>query len=172
MGKINGYLATFFFDKFGFEGTAELAKQVRQWCPNLNLYVPQENGDINDKSNNDNDITAETIYIGDRDKLMNTDILIACIDGVETDSGVSAEIGFLAGLIEGFKLCNIAHRPKKIILFYTDMRQDGTGDNHMYKNLFTKGAGEHFGITVRDVHSVISEVNAYKKYQYNTLTEG
>lgn len=161
MKNINGYLATFFFDKFGFEGTAKLGKDLRDAFPNLNLYIPQENAEINNKSENDGNITAETIYVGDRDRLMTTDILIACIDGVEIDSGLSAEIGFLAGLLEAYKQCNIAHRPKKIIILYTDMRQDGTGDNHMYKNLFTKGAGEHFGITVRDTEGVIKEIQEY-----------
>lgn len=164
---MKAYLATFFFDYFGFEGTKRLAAEIRLNIPGIDLYVPQENASINSKKDNDSNITTETIYVADRDRLLNSDILIACIDGVEIDSGVSGEIGMLAGFQEALIKYGIPHKPKKIILFYSDMRQDGLGDNHMYKNLFTKGAGEHFGVTVRTVQDIICEIKKFENQLIN-----
>lgn len=146
------YLASHFFDTFGAEGTKNLAHQIRRLIPHIDLYVPQENGSINDKKANDASITAEAIYTADRDQLLSSDILIACIDGVEIDSGVACEVGLFSGLIETEKL----HKdPKRTIIgLYTDSRQHGTGDNHMYKNQFVVGAIKHHGVIV----STISEL--------------
>ena len=48
---MKAYLASFFFDKFGYEGTKKLAEDIRKAVPNIDLYVPQENDEINDKEN-------------------------------------------------------------------------------------------------------------------------
>jgi len=150
---MKAYLASHFFDTFGFEGTKALAKQIRTIIPEMDLYVPQENNEINDKKNNDSDITAETIYKADRNKLLSSNILIACIDGVEIDSGVACEIGLFSGIIEAEKLHNDCNRI--IIGLYSDMRQYGTGDNHMYKNQFVIGAIKTYGFIVNSVPELL-----------------
>jgi hypothetical protein len=160
---LKGYLGSFFFDKFGFDGTTKLGQKIRQET-GLELYIPQENGEINDKKNNDGNITAETIYQGDTDRLIESDILIACVDGVEIDSGLSTEIGLVAGYNETCLKYGIPHKPKFIIGYYTDCRQFGTGDNHMYKNLYTMGAIEKFGIIVNNENDLINEIKIFMKY--------
>ena len=150
------YLATHFFDQAGFEFTEKLARKIRENCPNIDLYVPQENSDINDKENNDGNITAKAIYRGDTDRLLFADILVAYIDGVEIDSGVAGEIGAMAMRNELNDSC-------KIIGLYTDMRRHGTGDNHMYKNLFVKGAIEEHGALVHTINDVVKEINKYRE---------
>jgi hypothetical protein len=160
---MKGYLATFFFDNFGFEGTERLAQYLEK-NTDIEWYVPQRNGEINDKKNNDGNITDKAIYRGDSDRLLESDILVACIDGVEIDSGVSCEVGLLAGYLEAFVKMGTITKPKLILGLYTDMRQDGTGDNHMYKNLYTKGAINYWGKVVRTKEEILGEINAYIKY--------
>ena len=115
-----------------------IAKELRKEIKGVELYVPQENDAINDKSAYADSIT---IAGADMDKLEESDILIAVIDGVEIDSGVAAEIGafYMTG--------------KPIFALYTDVRQqgrdndkkikalidDGVENQFMYRNLFVVG---------------------------------
>lgn len=163
--RLKGYLASHFFDIFGFEGTAKLAEKIRKECPYLDLYVPQENGEINDKENNDSDITAEKIYMADTDELLSSQILIAYLDGVEVDSGVACEVGIMAGHLETLDSLSehfqFNYTPKLIIGIYSDMRRKGTGDNHMYKNLFVLGAVEKFGVVVENFDQVVEAIEIF-----------
>ena len=79
---MKAYLATNFFDLFGFEGTAKIGKRIREEFPQLEVYIPQENGEINDKKNNDDIITDIAIYKADAKELLSSQILIAYLDGV------------------------------------------------------------------------------------------
>ncbi|MEY8415276.1 nucleoside 2-deoxyribosyltransferase [Tissierella praeacuta] len=115
-----------------------IASKVRKEIKGIDLYVPQENGAINDKS-----LYADSIAIAkaDIDKLKESEFLIAVIDGVEIDSGVSAEIG-------AFYMMD-----KPIFALYTDVRQQGrdnskkiealindsTENQFIYRNLFVIG---------------------------------
>lgn len=115
-----------------------LGKEIREALRGLDLYIPQENGDINDKSAY---ADSQTIARADIDKLMESDFLVAVIDGVEIDSGVAAEIG-------AFYMMN-----KPIYALYSDIRQqgrdvakkidalieDGTENQFVYRNLFVIG---------------------------------
>lgn len=154
MNMIKGYLATHFFNEAGFEHTAKLAKRIREEV-NIDLYVPQENAEINDKANNDENITDIAIAEADCSYLDEANILIASLDGVEIDSGVSAEIGYMSGLIKAESQLSANPKIRYIIGLYTDIRQDGTGDNHYYINLFTKGLVNLNGIVVRSTDELV-----------------
>lgn len=162
---MKGYLASHFFDIFGFEGTARLAERIRKECPWLELYVPQENGEINDKKNNDGDITALKIYEGDTKHLLASQVLIAYLDGVEIDAGVAGEVGIMSGHLETLEALGrelgFRYSPKMIIGIYSDMRRAGTGDNHMYKNMYILGAIEKYGVVVESVDQVIEALNIF-----------
>lgn len=115
-----------------------IASKIRKEIEEIDLYVPQENDEINNKSAYAN---AITIAKADMDKLRESDFLIAVIDGVEIDSGVAAEIGAF------YMLDN------PIFALYTDIRQQGrdndkkiqaliadsTENQFMYRNLFVIG---------------------------------
>lgn len=162
---MKGYLASHFFDIFGFEGTARLAERIRKECPWLELYVPQENGEINDKKNNDGDITALKIYEEDTKHLLASQVLIAYLDGVEIDAGVAGEVGIMSGHLETLEALGrelgFRYSPKMIIGIYSDMRRAGTGDNHMYKNMYILGAIEKYGVVVESVDQVIEALNIF-----------
>jgi len=76
----------------------------------IDLYLPQENKEINDKN-----FHASSVEIAkaDTDKLMESDFLIAVLDGVEIDAGVACEIGMFS--VTG----------KPIYALYSDIRQQG-----------------------------------------------
>lgn len=140
-----------------------LADNLRKQVEGIDLYVPQENDAINDKNSYADSIT---IAKADMDKLKESDILIAVIDGVEIDSGVAAEIG-------AFYMMD-----KPIFALYSDVRQQGR-DNHkkiqalindgvenqfMYRNLFVIGLikGTKGGI-YSSIKELIEDVNEYSK---------
>lgn len=138
-----------------------IASEIRKEIQGIDLYVPQENDAINDKSS-----YADSIAIAkaDMDKLRESEFLIAVIDGVEIDSGVAAEIG-------AFYMMD-----KPIFALYTDVRQQGRDNNKkiealindstenqfVYRNLFVIGL-----IKQREgnVYSTVEDlVEGIKKY--------
>lgn len=167
---MKAYLASHFFSESGYDWSVKLAKSIRQAVPSIDLYNPLENEEINDKKNNDDEITAEKIADGDNYYLERANILIANLDGVEIDSGVSAEIGYFSGLIK-VEESIITTEPRFIIGIYTDIRQDGTGDNHYYINLYTKGLVEKNGVIVRNVSEVVEIINKIQKQIENEVGE-
>lgn len=135
---MKGYLANGLFGIGDRMLNSLIARELRKEVKELDLYVPQENDAINDKSAH-----ADSIAIAraDMERLNNSDFLIAVIDGVEVDSGVAAEVGafYMTG--------------KPIFALYSDVRQqgrdnekkikalieDGTENQFMYRNLFLIG---------------------------------
>lgn len=158
---MKGYLATHFFNEAGFDWTAKVAKRIRDEV-NIDLYVPQENAEINDKTGDDSHITAKAIAKGDNYFLDRANILIVSLDGVEIDSGASAEIGYFSGLKRSEEvLC--AHPINRMIIgLYTDIRRDGSGDNHFYINLYTKGLVELNGKVVNSTDELIEVLKDYQ----------
>lgn len=139
-----------------------IAKEVRLGIPSIDLYVPQENDAINDKEGFANSLD---IAKADLEKLMESDVLIAVIDGVEIDAGVAAEIG----------VYSTYNRP--IIALYSDVRQlgrdnskkiealieDGTENQFMYRNLFVVGLIKQNGVIVSTVEEVVEQVKQLLK---------
>lgn len=148
-----GYLANGLFS-LGDQLVNELvADAVRQTLPGVELYVPQENGAINDKAAY---ADSEQIASADMASLLKSDFLIAVLDGVEIDSGVAAEIG-------AFSMLN---RP--IFALLTDTRQQGrdnmkkidalqkdaTENQFIYRNLFVVGLIKQRGIIVSSIEEL------------------
>jgi nucleoside 2-deoxyribosyltransferase len=135
---MKGYLANGLFSIGDRFVNKMIAKVLRSRIKGLDLYVPQENEAINNKMSYADSIT---IAKADTEKLLQSDFLIAVIDGVEIDSGVSAEIGIFSTT------------GKPIFALYSDIRQQGrsnqkkidaliedaTENQFMYRNLFVVG---------------------------------
>jgi nucleoside 2-deoxyribosyltransferase len=109
------------------------------------VYAPQKNATINDKSNFADSIM---IYNGDKKQLDWADTLIAVLDGPVIDPGVAAEIGYFAA------------QGKMILGLYTDSRDCSKGysnkqkintldvpmeNQFSYANLFVVGAVKENG---------------------------
>lgn len=140
---MKGYLASHFFNDAMFRWTEDLAQYI-ETNTDLDLYVPQRNADINDKKNNDATITDIKISQADTQRLKEANILIANLDGLTIDDGVSAEI-MAHGIMAEFEKDNNIDFPRLIIGIITDMRYIGTGENKLYRNLMIIGKVKEHG---------------------------
>ena len=140
---MKGYLASHFFNDAMFRWTEDLAQYIEK-NTDLDLYVPQRNADINDKKNNDATITDIKISQADTKRLKEANILIANLDGLTIDDGVSAEI-MAHGIMAEFEKDNNIDFPRCIIGIITDMRYIGTGENKLYRNLMIIGKVKEHG---------------------------
>lgn len=158
---MKAYLANGLFSAADVMYNNLIASKVREAIPNISLYVPQENGSINDKS-----LYADSRMIADGDdaQLVKSDFMIAVIDGIEIDSGVACEIGVMSTL------------NKPIFALYTDMRQlgrdnrdkidalveDATENQFMYRNLYVIGKIKNSGGAISsDIYSLIASIKEY-----------
>lgn len=135
---MKGYLANGLFTAGDCAVNVAIATSLRTVMPGLELYVPQENDAINDKHAYADSVT---IAQADTKELLESDFLVAVIDGVEIDAGVAAEIGIFSTT------------GKPIFALYSDVRQlgrdnrrkiealieDSTENQFMYRNLFVVG---------------------------------
>lgn len=122
MSQYTFYIASHFFNRGGYLMTEELVQELeKRFDPSkVSFYVPHRNDSINDKKGNDSNIDDRAIYRADADWLTKSDGVIACLDGVEIDSGVAAEI---LGIAEQNKW--LPDNKQKIIIGYTtDMRRN------------------------------------------------
>lgn len=159
--NLKGYLANGLFSMGDRLLNSLLAKELRKNIEDLDLYVPQENDEINNKN-----LYADSVTIAraDMEKLKESDFLIAVIDGVEIDSGVAAEIG-------AFFMMD-----KPIFALYTDIRQEGrdnrkkiealikngSENQFMYRNLFVIGLIKKSGGGIySNIDELIDEIKEY-----------
>jgi nucleoside 2-deoxyribosyltransferase len=155
--SVKSYLANGLFSMADRNFNELLADSLRGLVKDIDLYVPQENGDINDKT-----AYADSVAIAKADtkELVESDFVIAIIDGETIDSGVAAEIGIASAMgIPVFAL-------------YTDIRQYGSANikkvlavvndpienPFMYKNSFVVGLIKQNGKVFSDVASLITHI--------------
>ncbi|QTJ49901.1 nucleoside 2-deoxyribosyltransferase [Dolosigranulum pigrum] len=154
------YFAAPLFTEMEQRYNAYVVERIReQYGKAVDVYLPQENEAINDKSGFADSVT---IAQGDNAYLEKADLIIAVLDGVTPDSGVSAEIGYFYGM------------KKPILGLYTDMRQ-GTHGNQAkidalnevaesqfsYINLYTVGLVKQRGKIVTSSDELMTELGTY-----------
>lgn len=139
---------------------AYVVNKIREtYGDKVEVYLPQENASINDKSG-----FADSIAIaqGDNAYLEEADLLIAVLDGVTPDSGLSAELGYYYSL----------DRP--ILGLYTDSRQGTHGNQQKidaldeiaesqfsYINLYTVGLVKLRGEIVNRSDKLIEKIREF-----------
>ena len=147
--KIQVYLAGSMFCEADRMYNALLAEKIRERVGNyIDLYVPQENLSINDKTKCAN---SHDIFWGDYNRLQNCDIFIARIDGDIPPSGTSAEIGIMSQRRQSWDkdtippmilgLCTDSRNPKRTYLDAKNelMKNEDYESQYCYFNLFTLG---------------------------------
>lgn len=162
MSKTNIYLGGPLFSEADQAFNSQLANRIREeFGEQINLYNPQENAEINDKSGYADSID---IFEADNMHLDQTDILIANLDGVVVDPGLAAEIGYYY------------HSGNPIIGLYSDVRQ-GHHDNQLkidalnevaesqfsYINLYVVGAIKKRGPIAKSTDELIEYIYQYLK---------
>lgn len=104
------YYAAPLFSNMELQYNRYLVAQLRERFPAEQFYVPQEQGEINDKQNY---ADSTTIARYDTEALLASKVLIAVLDGPVIDVGVASEIGvaYQAGI--------------PIVGLFSDSRQQG-----------------------------------------------
>ncbi|WP_414838960.1 nucleoside 2-deoxyribosyltransferase [Carnobacterium sp. TMP28] len=153
------YFASPLFSEMELMYNQYLVRKIRELYPELELYVPQEQMEINDKS-----AYADSIMIAkmDTEQLVSSQLMIAVLDGVSIDVGVATEIGvaYQAGI--------------PIIGLYTDSRQQGATNQKKldalqtiaesqfsYVNLYTVGIIKSNGSIVNSTEDLLESMKSY-----------
>lgn len=120
MKKIKAYLAAPIFTEAARDYNEKIAIRLEKEFPFLELYVPQRNKAINDKTKC---ATAEQICQGDFDNnLDKDDIIIAVVDGDLPGVGTTLEIGYFARRCQD-DINTYGKTNKRIFSLYTDSRE-------------------------------------------------
>lgn len=150
------YFANALFSQADINYNAQLAAQIRNLSPQIELYLPQENNDINDKQAY---ADSKMIAQADTEKLLASDLVIVILDGNTIDNGVASEIG-------------VAYAQKiPIIGLYTDTRQQGASNQQKlaalnqvaenqfhYVNLYTTGLIKLNGTIVNNEADLLTAI--------------
>ncbi|MBO0461990.1 MULTISPECIES: nucleoside 2-deoxyribosyltransferase [Enterococcus] len=156
---MNIYFAAPLFAKGDLLYNESLAKKIRGISSDLTIYLPQENEAINDKTAY---ADSKMIALADTEKVLESDLMIALLDGLTIDAGVASEIG--VAYAKGIP----------VIGLYTDSRQQGAthpkkvdalqhiGENQFhYLNLYTVGLIKLNGTIVSSEEALIEALESY-----------
>lgn len=154
------YFASPLFTQMELMFNEVVVKEIRRRYPEIEVYLPQEQGDINDKT-----AYADSMKIAkfDTDNLLESDLMIAVLDGQTIDAGVASEVGvaYQAGI--------------PILGYYSDSRQQGfdnkekldalsqIGESQFsYVNLYTVGLIKLNGTLVNSTDKLIEAIDRYR----------
>lgn len=168
---MNIYLAGSIFYYGDVLRNTEWAKKIRDAIPNVNLYSPIENTDINGAEGKKKFAGSQEIANGDNIRLNNTDILIACIDGDVLPSGTSAEIGKFHEKIENGAhkyIIGICTDNRQCYLTHSEAKNDGGASalgeqQYSYQNLYVTGLIKQGGVLVSNIDDAITALKEYVK---------
>lgn len=134
-----------------------IVDQIREEYPKVAIYLPQENLAINDKTAYAN---SEMIALADTEKVLESQLMIAILDGLSIDAGVASEIG--VAYAKGIPVLGL----------YTDSRQQGgehpkkiaalneVGENQFhYLNLYTTGLIKLNGTILTSKQDLLAELS-------------
>ena len=111
--KIKAYFAAPIFTERDRNFNQLLADQILAKCPDLDLYMAQNNASINDKTGCAN---SADIYVGDVTRLKEADLLITIMSGDVPPIGSSYEVAYFCALCE-------QDPRKRIVALYDDCRE-------------------------------------------------
>lgn len=153
------YFAAPMFAKSDLVYNAYLVNQIRERYPEVEIYLPQENEAINDKTAY---ADSQMIALADTEKVLESQLMIALLDGMSIDAGVASEIG-------------VAYSKNIPVLgLYTDSRQQGAtntkkiralqeiGENQFhYLNLYTVGLIKLNGAIFSEEEKLFENIGQY-----------
>lgn len=141
----------------------EWAAKIREAIPNVDLYSPIENTEINGSEGKKKFAGSQAIAEGDNARLDNTDILIACIDGDTIPAGTSAEIGvmrekirrgdhkYIVGICTDNRQCWLTHSLEKD----KGAAASPGEQQYSYQNLYVTGLIKQSGVLVTSIDDAI-----------------
>ena len=169
---MKAYLASQIFAECWRDYNEKVVDRILGAYPDLDLYVPQMNKAINDKTKC---ATAEQIAEGDfTNNLDHDDLVIAIVDGDTPGIGTTLEIGYFARMCQE-EIARDGFTKKRIIALYTDSRECSHTTNEVkneklkefaecqysYINLLLVGALKRYGVMVYTIDDLVKEVGKW-----------
>ena len=163
---MKAYLAGPIFTYGDLLRNTEWAAKLRKAFPDMDLYSPVENTDINGVEGKKKFAGSKEIAQADNERLDKTDVLIACIDGDVLPAGTCAEIGkfhekiargdnkFIVGICTDNRQCALTHSEAKDY-----GGASGLGEQqYSYQNLYVTGLIKEYGVLVSDIEDAIKAI--------------
>lgn len=166
---MKAYLAGPIFTYGDLLRNTEWAKKIRDAFPSIDLYSPVENTDINGVEGKKKFAGSKEIAKADNERLDNTDILIACIDGDVAPAGTCAEIGkfhekiargddkFIVGICTDNRQCCLTHSEAKDNGGAASLGEQ----QYSYQNLYVTGLIKEYGVLVSNIEDAIKEIQKW-----------
>lgn len=152
----------------------EWDKKLRDAFPDLDLYNPLNNTDINGVEGKKKFAGSKEIATADNARLDNSDILIACIDGDVLPAGTCAEIGifrekivrgdnkFLVGICTDTRQCYLTHSEAKDTGGASALGEQ----QYSYQNIYVTGCIKEVGVLVSNIEDAIDAIQEWIDTQY------
>ena len=175
---MKAYLAGGIFYYGDFLRNIEWAKKLREAFPQMELYSPVENTEINGVEGKKKFAGSQEIANGDNIRLNNTDILIACIDGDVLPSGTCAEIGKFHEKIERGEnkyIVGICTDNRQMFLTHSAEKNWGGAaalgeQQYSYQNLYVTGLIKQGGVLVSNIEDAIEFIRTIEN-QFDDVEE-
>ena len=147
----------------------EWAKRIRDEFPGVDLYSPVENTEINGVEGKKKFAGSKEIADGDNNRLDETDILIACIDGDVIPAGTSAEIGVMREKIrrgDRKYIIGICTDNRQMYLTHSEAKDLGGASalgeqQYSYQNLYVTGLIKQSGVLVSNIDDAIKAIHKW-----------
>ena len=161
---MKAYLAGPIFTYGDLLRNTEWAKKIREAFPNIDLYSPVENTDINGVEGKKKFAGSKEIAAADNARLDSTNVLIACIDGDVLPAGTCAEIGKFHEKIERGDhkyIVGICTDNRQMYLTHSEAKNIGGAaalgeQQYSYQNLYVTGLIKQGGILVSNIEDAIT----------------
>lgn len=168
---MKGYLAGGVFFYGDYLRNILWAEKIREAFPNIDLYSPVENTEINGVEGKKKFAGSKEIAEGDNKRLDEADVLIACIDGDVLPSGTCAEIGkFHEKIKRGDKKCliGICTDTRQCYLTHSEAKDVGGASSlgeqqYSYQNLYVTGLIKEVGVLVSNIEDAIAELKKWEE---------
>ena len=151
------------------------AERIRAAIPDIDLYSPIENTDINGTEGKKKFGSPIMIAKADNARLDESDVLIACLDGDVIPAGTSAEIGkFHEKIVRGEDklLIGILTDNRQCCLTYSEAKDQGGREigaqQYSYQNIYVTGLIKEVGFlctNIDDVIEILKKENDYLTMQ-------
>ena len=172
--KFNAYLAGPIFTYGDLLRNTEWATKLRTAFPGINLYSPVENTDINGVEGKKKFAGSKEIATADNNRLDNTDVLIACIDGDVLPAGTCAEIGkFHEKIVRGDKkvIIGICTDNRQCALTHSEAKDAGGAaslgeQQYSYQNLYVTGLIKDAGVLVSNIDDAIVAIKEFLELMF------
>ena len=174
---MKAYLAGGIFCYGDLLRNTEWAKKIRDAFPDIDLYSPVENTDINGVEGKKKFAGSKEIAKADNERLDKTDVLIACIDGDVLPAGTCAEIGqFHEKIARGDKkfIVGICTDNRQCALTHSEAKDNGGASSlgeqqYSYQNLYVTGLIKEYGVLVSNIEDAIDAILEWRLDQAGVI---